>query len=347
MWTLWRKKTVFVIILTIVTITMAESFVPTKIRLPSKGIIFTTTTTRRPLSSSSTCRQRIINDNYTVRRASKQNEDDIDDSDIVDDDNDDDDEEVLDPRFIQRNQYWVVLVDDEEAIRQAVGDYLYDEGYQITACADAAALLELLSSSSSSSGSAGATTTKRLPDAIISDIRMPTTNGIELLTQLRQHALWSRLPVILLTAKGLTADRVAGYRAGADAYLTKPFDPAELLSLLDNLILRRQQVLQQANGGTAAGLVELQQELAVVQEMMQANTQRVVQSTTVFLTAVERAVLEGVAAGYSNAEIATQCNLSPNRVTQTLSRLYQVTKCSTRTELVRWAFATGYASPHA
>jgi hypothetical protein len=48
-----------------------------------------------------------------------------------------------DPKFVQRNKYWVVIVDDEEAIRMAVGNYLYDQGYQVTACADADALLEV------------------------------------------------------------------------------------------------------------------------------------------------------------------------------------------------------------
>lgn len=242
-------------------------------------------------------------------------------------------EEFLDSRFLQRNQYWVVLVDDEESIRLAVGDYLYDEGYQVTACADAAALLEQVLSKDG---------TSRLPDAIISDIRMPTTDGIELLTQIRQNPLWARLPVILLTAKGLTTDRVAGYQAGADAYLTKPFDPEELLSLLDNIILRRRQI----RDSSAAGLVDLQQELVAIKEMMQDNTQRVVKSTTVFFTDTERAVLESVCEGYTNAEIAKTCNLSVDKVARTLTSLYRTTNCQTRTELVRWAFSTGYASPH-
>jgi hypothetical protein len=50
---------------------------------------------------------------------------------------------IEDPKFVQRNKYWVVIVDDEEAIRMAVGNYLYDQGYQVTACADADALLEV------------------------------------------------------------------------------------------------------------------------------------------------------------------------------------------------------------
>lgn len=255
-----------------------------------------------------------------------------------DDDNDDQDEEqaeeeILDTRFLQRNQYWTVLVDDEESIRVAVGDYLYDEGYQVTACADAAALLEDVLPNDG---------TSRLPDAIISDIRMPTTDGLQLLTRIRQNPFWARIPVILLTAKGLTADRVAGYQAGADAYLTKPFDPEELLSLLDNLILRRKQLVD----NTTSGLTELQQQLAGIKQIMEGNTQRVVKSTTIFLSETERKVLNKLCEGYTNAEIAASCDLTVDKVGRTMSKLYQTTECKTRTELVRWAFATGYASPH-
>ena len=48
-----------------------------------------------------------------------------------------------DPKFVERNKRWVVLVDDEESIRLAVGDFLYNQGYQVTACADADAMLEI------------------------------------------------------------------------------------------------------------------------------------------------------------------------------------------------------------
>mmetsp|Transcript_15656 Transcript_15656/g.29598 ORF Transcript_15656/g.29598 Transcript_15656/m.29598 type:complete len:333 (-) Transcript_15656:132-1130(-) len=245
----------------------------------------------------------------------------------------DGEDQILDPRFLQRNQYWVVLVDDEEAIRLAVGDYLYDEGYQVTACAEAAALLEDVLPRDGMS---------RLPDVIISDIRMPTTDGLQLLTKIRQNPLWARIPVVLLTAKGLTTDRVAGYKAGADAYLTKPFDPEELLSMLDNIILRRRQL--QAN--TASGLVDLQQELAGIKQLMQENTQRVVKATTVYLTDTERTVLQAVCDGLTNAEIAQSFDLSADKVSRTISKLYRATQCQTRTELVRWAFSTGYASPY-
>lgn len=63
-----------------------------------------------------------------------------------------------------------------------------------------------------------------------------------------------RVPVVLLTAKGFTKDRIEGYQGGADTYLTKPFDPDELLDIVNILILRRQQMAE-AQGRLANGTI--------------------------------------------------------------------------------------------
>lgn len=68
----------------------------------------------------------------------------------------------VDPLFVERHQRWVVIVDDEESIRLAVGDFLYDQGYQVTACADADSMLQLFASSNDDATGLG-----RIPDAII------------------------------------------------------------------------------------------------------------------------------------------------------------------------------------
>jgi len=70
---------------------------------------------------------------------------------------------IQDPKFVERSKRWIVIVDDEESIRMAVGDFLYDVGYQVTACADADSMLELLSPPEGSIDGEIA----NLPDAII------------------------------------------------------------------------------------------------------------------------------------------------------------------------------------
>lgn len=77
-----------------------------------------------------------------------------------------------DPKFLARTKRWIVLVDDEESIRLAVGDYLYDHGYQVTACADADSMLEVCATPDSEDGERPV-----LPDAIIRYVPSEPTNG--------------------------------------------------------------------------------------------------------------------------------------------------------------------------
>ncbi|CAB9520418.1 Transcriptional regulatory protein WalR [Seminavis robusta] len=255
----------------------------------------------------------------------------------------DDEEEfervIKDSKFLERNKHWVVLIDDEEAIRLAVGDFLYDQGYQITACADADAFLDVCFPNDGDDGPE--TLIPPVPDAIVSDVRMPgSKDGLELLGLIRADERLSRVPVILLTAKGMTADRVAGYRAGANVYLPKPFDPAELLSILDNSIQRRKQMASNQKGG----LIDLKQEMSSIKEIMKRNGERVVQKTNVYLTPVEREVLDLLCRGYNNKEIAEERGVNVIGVNRTIQKLYKVSETQTRTELVRWALKTGYIS---
>jgi DNA-binding NarL/FixJ family response regulator len=247
---------------------------------------------------------------------------------------DPDPDKPLDRKFLERNKRWVILVDDERAIRLAVGDYLYDKGYQVTACADADAVFEVTTSTASQRP-----TNSTIPDAIISDIRMPGKDGIELLRMIRDDPLLKQVPVILLTAKGMTKDRIVGFQAGADAYLPKPFNPEELLSILDNLILRRQQMQ-----GERSDLDELKQNMEDIKLLMKQNAQDLVKDTDVYLTLAERQVLELLCKGYTNAEIAAEKGISVKSVPSTITRLYQKTNTFTRTALVRWALQTGYIS---
>ena len=115
----------------------------------------------------------------------------------------------------------LLIVDDDERIRGLLGKFLRRNGFLVTAIPDAARARALLAGLSF--------------DLIVLDVMMPGEDGISLCRDLR-----SRLPtpILLLTARGETGDRIAGLEAGADDYLAKPFDPKELL-LRINAILRR------------------------------------------------------------------------------------------------------------
>src|SRR5439155_13010504 len=77
-----------------------------------------------------------------------------------------------------------------------------------------------------------------LPDLIISDIRMPGMDGYALVRNLRASPRSRLVPIIFLTAKDDTADRITGFRTGVDAYVTKPFESEELIAIVKNILER-------------------------------------------------------------------------------------------------------------
>ena len=127
----------------------------------------------------------------------------------------------------------VLLVEDNDGMRSALHKYLADNGFECEAYADAGVALRALRRATPSTR----------PDLIITDVMMQGLDGIGLLRRVRSEPALCGVPVLLLTARGLAADRIAGYSAGASAYLTKPFDPEELLAccnaLLANAMLSR------------------------------------------------------------------------------------------------------------
>ena len=86
---------------------------------------------------------------------------------------------------------------------------------------------------------------KHIPDIIISDIMMPNLTGTELTKQLKSDNRTSHIPIILLTAKASQENKIEGLESGADCYLTKPFEPKELILYLDNLIFARKKIQKQ------------------------------------------------------------------------------------------------------
>lgn len=118
----------------------------------------------------------------------------------------------------------VLLADDDRAIRESLSRALVLEGYDVVHAADGAAAL------------ASAQTAQ--PDVAILDVMMPNIDGLTVCRVLRAER--NRLPILMLTARTETSDRVAGLDAGADDYLAKPFELDELLARLRALLRRTQ-----------------------------------------------------------------------------------------------------------
>jgi len=116
----------------------------------------------------------------------------------------------------------ILVVDDDRRLRDLLKKYLSENGFRVSTAADSATAREQLGTLQF--------------DLIVLDVMMPGENGLDLTRDLR--AARNPVPVLLLTAMGDTADRIAGLETGADDYLGKPFEPRELL-LRIRTILRR------------------------------------------------------------------------------------------------------------
>ncbi|WP_028551364.1 response regulator transcription factor [Paenibacillus sp. UNC451MF] len=115
----------------------------------------------------------------------------------------------------------IMIVDDDSHIRELVRVFLTNEGFEVVEAPDGVEALALL----------GSVTV----DMVILDIMMPNMDGWELCRELREHY---ELPLLMLTAKGETAQKVKGFELGTDDYLVKPFDPLELVVRVKALLKR-------------------------------------------------------------------------------------------------------------
>ncbi|MGQ0602857.1 MAG: response regulator, partial [Anaerolineales bacterium] len=120
----------------------------------------------------------------------------------------------------------ILIVDDDLDTLKLVGLILQRHGYQIVAA--------------NGGNSALAKAATERPDIILLDVMMPDMDGYEVTRRLRADAALSHIPSVMFTAKTLLDDKVAGFEAGADDYLTKPTHPAELVAHVKALLARSQ-----------------------------------------------------------------------------------------------------------
>jgi DNA-binding NarL/FixJ family response regulator len=226
----------------------------------------------------------------------------------------------------------LLLVDDEPGIRESVQAYLEDnEGWRVTAASNAEEAWQTIET--------------QMPDLIISDIMMPQVNGYEFLHRLRDDPRYRSIPVVFLTARGMTSDRIQGYEAGCDAYLPKPFDPEELEAIVRNLLSKNKSTSGSNDSTTdlekiAKELVEIK---AKLDDKLSTNGGIAVTPSPIKidLTPREQSVLDLVAQGLMNKEIARELNTSVRNVEKYVSRLFGKTGTNSRTELVRFALQHG------
>jgi DNA-binding NarL/FixJ family response regulator len=222
----------------------------------------------------------------------------------------------------------IVVADDDPGTRLSVSDYLDLSGYSVLPAENGQDALELVN--------------RYQPHLIVTDITMPQMDGYELIRLVRRQPAFRLLPVVFLTARTETKERIRGYQLGCDAYLPKPFELEELGAVIRNL-LERSQIMEadwrvrrmvsdapDLPPGEPTSSPQAKPEPEAVSPPLASPS-------SFGLTGREQDVLSVLVKGLSNVQIGDRLHLSPRTVEKYVSSLLRKTDTSNRAELVRFA----------
>lgn len=133
----------------------------------------------------------------------------------------------------------LLLIDDDPNLILLVKDYLEFRGYEVVTAENGREALEVLE--------------KDIPDMIICDVMMPEMDGYSLVKHVREDPRTNWVPVLFLSAKGQSQDRVKGLSTGADVYMVKPFEPEELVAQVESSLKQASRLIQHQTKGTEGG----------------------------------------------------------------------------------------------
>lgn len=202
----------------------------------------------------------------------------------------------------------LLLVDDDPHMILLVRDYLEFRGYEVMTAKNGKEALSRLESF--------------LPDMIICDVMMPEMDGHAFVEKVRQNERFGWIPILFLSAKGQSQDRVKGLKKGADVYMVKPFEPEELVAQVESSLrhtqrLSHHRIAPNPEIGTPLPPIRL--------------------AKRVSLTPTETKVVNLVAQGLKNQEIALHLKVSQRTIESHVSNMLAKTGLNNRTELARWA----------
>jgi len=219
----------------------------------------------------------------------------------------------------------ILVADDNVGTRIAVSDYLEMSGYSVIAASDGQEALLMVEA--------------YYPHLIVTDITMPRMDGYELVGKVRAKPEFRLLPVIFLTERASTEERIRGYQLGCDFYLPKPFEMNELGAMVRNLLERSQMIQSDWRFSLGdAARSRIKSKMTPVQESDDTETSAIAANASdLNLTKREQEVLDLLTTGLSNAEIGNALHLSPRTVEKYVSSLLRKTQTSNRAELVRFS----------
>ncbi len=204
----------------------------------------------------------------------------------------------------------LLLIDDDPNLILLVKDYLEFRGYEVITAENGQEALDVLQ--------------KDTPDMIICDVMMPQMDGYSLVEHVRKDPRTSWIPVLFLSAKGQSQDRVKGLNTGADVYMVKPFEPEELVAQVESSLKQASRLIQRQDKGLD-------------------NSPKIQVPFDVELTPTELRVVQFVARGMANREIAEELNVSQRTIESHVSNMLGKTGLHNRTELARWAIENSMA----
>jgi DNA-binding NarL/FixJ family response regulator len=199
----------------------------------------------------------------------------------------------------------VLILDTEEKLLKAIKNYFSSKNIDV--------------SIANSFIMASSELKKNLPDCLVIDIAMPNNWGFQFIQEIKKNKKFQHIPFVLLTTKGLTEDRISGYKLGCSAYVCKPFDPEELESIIKNIISKNDKlfefifktyVLLRRNRAQLS--VKYKKYLKVVLDPQ--------------LTKQEQFILQEILLGKKSSEIALTLNVSIRNIERYITRILDKTK---------------------
>jgi len=200
----------------------------------------------------------------------------------------------------------LLLIDDDPNLILLVKDYLEFRGYEVITAENGREAIQILDLE-----------TPHI-DMIICDVMMPEMDGYALVQHVRENPRTNWIPVLFLSAKGQSQDRVKGLNTGADVYMVKPFEPEELVAQVESSLKQAIRLIHRpGSSGDSSSKIQV--------------------PFDVELTPTELKVVQFVAKGLANKDIANHLNVSQRTIESHVSNMLGKTGLNNRTELARWA----------
>lgn len=217
--------------------------------------------------------------------------------------------------------YTILVLDEEQKHLFAIREYLRSKGFNTfisRSPLDALILLEKLK-----------------PDLLILDIIMPDMDGSTFINKLKASSHLSQIPFIFLTAKGMTQDRIKGYKLGCSGYISKPFDPDELVAMIDNIFYKEEERQKEI-------IKAIKQIKRIRFYLEQQYYLADLNSSDLVLTPQENRILNYLIKGLRNKEIASQLHTSVRNIEKYVTKLLNKTNTTNRTSLVRFIYLNNF-----